>query len=412
VSAVHRALRWVLTAAIVAGVGIAGYAYWTSRDNGTTFSAYFSRSTGLYDGDDVKVLGVKVGEVDSIQPGPDHVKITFTIDDNVPIPAGAKAAIVAPNLVTQRFIQLAPAYTGGPTLHSGAAIPLARTAVPIEWNDVETQLTRLATALGPNGANKTGALSGVVNTADANLTGSAAQLHDMLHTLSEASDTIASNRGNLFGTISSLETFVNALDRSDSSVRSFSAQLADFSGLLDENRSNLALALSELDSAVSDVTSFVAHNRSAVKTSVGSLATLAKILSAKQYQLADLLHVSPTALSNFYNIIDPRYNAATGTLAAANFDDVAQLVCRQIVETGGTVADCLAVLQPLVNQLGLLKLPAKIQRDVERAAAQQKAKSSAPGLPSLPPVSLPKLTQPISNEGKKILGILLPGSSG
>jgi phospholipid/cholesterol/gamma-HCH transport system substrate-binding protein len=406
----NRALRWLLTAVILAGVAVAGYAYWISGDDGTKLSAQFARSTGLYTGDDVRVLGVKVGEIDSVTPGPSYVTVSFTVDKGVDIPAAAKAAIVAPNLVTQRFVQLAPAYTGGPALHSGGVIPVTRTAVPMEWDDVKTQLTRLATALGPSGADKGGALAGAVDTTDANLTGSAAELHSMLHTLSAASDTLASNRGNLFGTISSLNTFVHALVTSDASVRSFSAQLAGVAGLLDQNRSNLALALNELDGAISSVTGFVAHNRTAVKSSIASLATLAKILNEKQYQLADLLHVSPTALSNFYNIIDPRYNAATGTLAAANFDDVAQLVCRQIVATGGVVNDCLQVLQPLVNELGLLKMPGKIKLDLEKAAADEKAHlATTPTLPSVPSVpSLPGLSK-VPEKAKRIVGLLLPG---
>ena len=44
-----------------------------------------------------------------------------------------------------------PAYkhNGGPLMADGATIPLERTAVPSEWDEVKTQLTRLADELGP-----------------------------------------------------------------------------------------------------------------------------------------------------------------------------------------------------------------------------------------------------------------------
>ena len=57
------------------------------------------------------------------------------------VPADAKALVIAPNLVSARFVQLAPAYTGGPVLADGAEIGLDRTAVPVEWDEVKEQLT-------------------------------------------------------------------------------------------------------------------------------------------------------------------------------------------------------------------------------------------------------------------------------
>ena len=77
--------------------------------------------------------------------------MTLEVDRGVPIPADAKAVIVAQNLVAARYVQLTPAYRngGGPTMADGAVIPSDRTAVPVEWDEVKTQLMRLATDLGP-----------------------------------------------------------------------------------------------------------------------------------------------------------------------------------------------------------------------------------------------------------------------
>ena len=61
-----------------------------------------------------------VGTIDSIEPRADDVKVTMTVDDDVKLPADAKALIIAPNLVSARFIQFTPAYTGGPALADGA----------------------------------------------------------------------------------------------------------------------------------------------------------------------------------------------------------------------------------------------------------------------------------------------------
>ncbi len=84
----------------------------------TTITAYFPSATGIYAGDEVRVSGVKVGTIDSITPEGTQAKMTLEVDHDVPVPADAKAVIVAQNLVAARYVQLTPAYRkgGGPTM--------------------------------------------------------------------------------------------------------------------------------------------------------------------------------------------------------------------------------------------------------------------------------------------------------
>ena len=121
----------------------------TGRIDRTHVVAYFDNSNGIFAGDDVRILGVPVGKVDSIEPQPDAVKITFWVDRKYKVPADAKAVILSPTLVTARAIQLTPAYTGGPVMADGAVIPQDRTAVPVEWDDLATQLEKLTERCSP-----------------------------------------------------------------------------------------------------------------------------------------------------------------------------------------------------------------------------------------------------------------------
>lgn len=113
-------------------------------------TAYFVSATGIYSGDEVRVAGVKIGTITAIDPVGGQARMTMHVDRGVPIPVDAKAVIVAQSLVAARYVQLAPAYeTSGPTMADGAVIPVDRTAIPVEWDEVKAQLTRLATDLGP-----------------------------------------------------------------------------------------------------------------------------------------------------------------------------------------------------------------------------------------------------------------------
>ena len=81
-----------------------------------TLTAEFPRTVSIYQGSDVRVLGVPVGKIDSVTPSGTDVVVTMHYDADVKIPANAKAVIISPSIVGDRFVQLTPAYTGGPVL--------------------------------------------------------------------------------------------------------------------------------------------------------------------------------------------------------------------------------------------------------------------------------------------------------
>ena len=75
----------------------------------------------------------------------------MSIDDDYDIPADADAVVLAPSLVSDRYVQFAPVYDGGPTMEDGAEVPLERTATPVELDQVYGALDELSAALGPDG---------------------------------------------------------------------------------------------------------------------------------------------------------------------------------------------------------------------------------------------------------------------
>src|SRR3954452_15549127 len=120
--------------------------------------AYFPLAVHLYPGSDVDVLGVKIGTVTTVTPQATRVKVVMEYDAARRTPAGATAVLDEPTLVADRVIELSPAYGGGAVLADGATIPIQRTGIPLELDQLTGNLVQLAQALGPEGANKTGAL--------------------------------------------------------------------------------------------------------------------------------------------------------------------------------------------------------------------------------------------------------------
>ena len=186
-----RRAATVVAAACVLALLIAVALWWiTVGQRGTTITTYFDKAVGVYPGSEVKVLGVSVGQIDEVVPQGSVVRVELTVDDGVEIPADAHAVVVAPSLVSDRYIQITPAYEAGPLMASGTVIPRERTETPVELDDLAASVNELATALGPNGANASGALSNVLDTAAANLSGNGELLGNTIRELSAAAATL------------------------------------------------------------------------------------------------------------------------------------------------------------------------------------------------------------------------------
>ncbi|MFW0788578.1 MCE family protein [Gordonia sp. CPCC 205333] len=318
---------WLVIVAVVVIVALlfAGYfGYKAATKNKVT--AYFASVTGLYNGDPVRVVGVNVGRVTSISPQPSAVKVTMELDKDVKIPADAKAVIVAQSLVSGRFIQLTPVYTEGATLVGGADIPMERTAVPMEWDDVKKQLTRLTDAVGPKGTDP-GTLSDAVDIGYQNLAGNGKAINSSIKELSDVMGTLSSGRGDLFATIRSLQKLTDSLSTSHEQLMQFNGRIASVSSVLANNTTALNGALHNLDSALTDIKSFIDTNGSTLSDSIRRLSTATTVLRTKDEQVQGLLHSGPTQLANFYNIYNPLFGSLSGIFGLGMGSNLVTLLC-------------------------------------------------------------------------------------
>lgn len=350
-----RTTRGLLVAVIVIAL-VAGVALWTRDTNSTTVQARFTSAESLNVGDDVKVLGVRVGEITGIENDDEGVLVTMEVEAGQPIPADAHAAIVSPSLVSGRFVQFDPVYSGGARLQDGDVVALDRTAVPVTFDDVKQQLTDLATTLGPD-PDDTGKGSGplavaITSLEDALKDGNSTQLRTSIAELRGAAAALSDGRSDLFGTIENLNTFTRNLALNDAAVRGFTTELDDVSAVLSSNRTNLSGAIKDLATVLAATEKYFEKHRGRLTESVSELNTLAATLADRSNELAGVLHVAPHSLMGLHNTIQDQ--AITGRATATNFDSVSQLLCGAVLGAGGTTDQCIEALDPLLGVLGLL----------------------------------------------------------
>lgn len=345
----------IIAVVLVCAAAFAGFRIYEHLSR-TTVVAYFSNTNGLYRGDDVLLLGLKIGTIDSIEPHGDVMKVTFHYRSSVKVSQDAKAVILSPTLVSARAVQLTPPYKGGAVLSDGAEIPITRTAVPVEWDDFRKQLERLASSLGPTPNEPSGPLGDFIDSAAGAMKGNGDRLHQTLTQLSAALTTLSDGRDDLFSVIRNLQVFVSALASSSQQIVEINGHLASVTGLLTDTDHDLADALNNLDGVAGDLKTFVGDNRAGVQHAVEALTRITSALNDSKPVIENILHVAPNAFANFNNIYNPAQGAFTGALAVNQMQNPLQFICGAIQaasQLGAAEAAklCVQYLGPVLQSL-------------------------------------------------------------
>ncbi|GAB1515540.1 MCE family protein [Actinophytocola sp. KF-1] len=371
-----RDLARGVSIAVVLALVVALFLWWLLVEgNQRRYSAVFTGVVGLYEDNDVRVLGVKVGHIDKVTPNGDTVRVDMLVDRTVKIPANAKAVIVAPALVSDRYVQFTPVYTGGDTMVEGTVLGKDRTATPLEVDDLYASLNRVSVTLGPNGVNKDGALADLLDTLAANADGNGAALNQTITQLSQMARTLSGSDEDLFATVDNLQEFTAALAANDAAVNEFNEQAADVTAFLADEREDLGEAVRQLGIALGAVQKFINDNRAHLKSNVDKLASITQVLVDQRAALSEVADVAPLALSNIIN----SYNGSSGTLdARADLNELAQppivTVCNLIRqgtpnELPQVLADTCDQLKPLVEGALPLPTPAEILTALQNGTA-------------------------------------------
>ncbi|MGI8328519.1 MCE family protein [Actinomadura scrupuli] len=310
-------------------------------------TAYFTSAVGLYPGADVRVLGIKVGQVTSVNPAGASVRIDMKYDADQKIPANAQAVIVSQTLVSDRYIQLTPVYRGGGVLADGTTLPVTRTVVPVEVDDVTGSLNGLNKALGPEGANSSGALSRLLQVGASNLSGQGEDIRGTIKDTATVLSTLSEDRKDITATVENLRKITAALAANDQQVRSFTDNLAGVSGQLAGEKDELGAALETLGPTLRNVTQFVKGNRTELAANVRQLAQVTAVLVKQKDALGEFLSTAPVGIANLAHAYDP-ISGTLGTRAdLRQFKNPAMWICSLAYSLGSPPKQCEAMLAPL-----------------------------------------------------------------
>jgi phospholipid/cholesterol/gamma-HCH transport system substrate-binding protein len=327
-------LRRVIGALVVVLALVAGFVGWRlyQKLTNNTVIAYFPAANALYSGDKVQIMGVRVGSVDKIEPAGDKMKVAFHYNNKYKVPANASAVIVNPTVVASRSIQLEPPYKGGPVMADNAVIPIERTQVPTEFDQLRESVTNIINKLGPTPEQPKGPFGDLIEAYADGLAGKGKEINTTLNSLSQALTALNQGRGDFFAVAHNLAVFVNALHKDDQQFVALNNNLAQFTDKLTRSDRDLANAIQQFDGLLSTLRPFLAKNREVLARDVDNLADVTTTLVQPEplNGLETGLHVLPTLEMNLNEIYHPSHGAIMTIPEFPYFANPMQFICSMI----------------------------------------------------------------------------------
>ncbi|MEZ0580801.1 MCE family protein [Nocardioides sp. MH1] len=371
-----------------------------SPHDNKTVTAMFPRAVSVYKGTDVRILGVTVGRVTEVIPAGNAVRVEMEYDAKYKVPANAKAVIVTPTLVADRFVQLTPVYKGtGDVMADGAEIALPDTGVPVELDRIYSSLQALTRALGPNGVNKDGSLDHLLKAGQKALQGQGGAGNEMIRELALAAKTFGDGAGPLFDTVSNLADFTSTLADNDKLVQAFMEDLTGVSHTLATESDELQAAVASVARAVGSVETFVRDNRDGLAKDIRQLTTVMTTIASEKDNLNTALEIAPTAMDSLHLGFDHSSGTQNSRVGiAGNIWTADGFLCSIIQQNPGmprvlkdTACDLISqLLSPIIDNIP--PLPPEYDQYVPKQAVD--TKKGVLNVPATPPMDYVPVDDP------------------
>ncbi|HYG93643.1 MAG TPA: MCE family protein [Nocardioides sp.] len=260
---------------------------------GDTYYAAFDETGGLRVDDEVRIAGVRVGQVDSIELDGDQVLVGFKIDTDSPFGEDTGAAIKVKTILGSMFLALQPAGSG--QLAEGTTIPAERTSSPFDVveafeglaetsADIDTdQLARSFTTLADLMRNTPedfrGALEGVSALSET-IASRDAELNSLLQNLDRVSRVLDSRDDEVIELMDDADVLFRALLERRAAVHalleSTTTLSQELTALVEESRADLKPALTHLE----NVLAVINKNEDNLDNSLRLLAPFARVFAS------------------------------------------------------------------------------------------------------------------------------------
>nr|AXL06271.1 ABC transporter substrate-binding protein [uncultured bacterium] len=306
----------------------------TTSTNG--YKARFTDATLLLPNDDVRIAGVRVGQVKDVHiVDKRQAEVEFEVDAGRTLPAGVTAQIKFRNLVGQRYVSLGEGDdSSGKTLQPGGTIPLERTTPALDLTELFNGFKPLFTALNPEDVNK---LSYEVIQV---LQGEGGTVESLLSHTASLATTIADKDQVIGEVIDNLNSVLDTVNAHTPQLNDLIVKLQQLVSGLAADRKPIGDAIESLGNLAETTSGLLGEVREPLKNDISALGNLTSALNKNEPELEHFIQFLPTKVSTLTRTAD--YGSWFNFYAC---------------EFSGSVS-----LPPLINDVPLPLLPANRER--------------------------------------------------
>jgi phospholipid/cholesterol/gamma-HCH transport system substrate-binding protein len=257
---------------LATGILAATIGNYTFKDtNG--YKAVFTDAVNLVHGDEVRLAGVRVGSIGSVElVNGRQALVSFSVEKNIPLTTTTRAVIRYRNLIGQRYLAIVDGPSDGRPLAAGSTIPLARTRPALDLNALFDGFRPLLTALSPADVNQ---LSFELIRV---LQGEGSTVNTLFDQVGSLTSTLADHDRLIGALIGDLNGMLGPLDRRDQQVGTLVNNMQRLVSGLSADRNAIGDSLVGIDSLTGETAGLLDRARPALKTDVAALGELARKL--------------------------------------------------------------------------------------------------------------------------------------
>ncbi|NUK03522.1 MCE family protein [Streptomyces lunaelactis] len=257
-----------------------------------TYRAVFSDVTSLEEGDDIRVAGVRVGEVQEVGiKDRTLAEVTFSVSDDRPLFTTTGAVIRYRSLVGQRYVALTEGAGSGARLKPGGRIPLSRTQPALDLNALLGGFKPLFAALSPKDVNQLA--TEIIKT----LQGEGGTVNSLLAHTASLTTTLA-GRDKLIGSvIDNLNEVLTTVDKRGARFSALLKQLQRVISGLSADRKPIGASLVNIGALTEATSGLLEDARPPLRDDIAELTDLTGTLNDNEKTVEGVLKRLPSKLN-------------------------------------------------------------------------------------------------------------------
>ncbi|MGV0746495.1 MCE family protein [Mycolicibacterium sp. XJ870] len=265
---------------LIITVGLQPQQLW-SMVSSVRYHAEFAEAGGLAPGNDVKVSGVPVGNVSSVEFENGHALVTFAVNGKIRLGSDTTAHIRTGNLLGERVLTLEPGGNG--RIRASGVIPLTRTGSPYSLTDAVGEFT------SNTAGTDTAAINHSLDTLSETIERIAPQLAPTFDGVTRLSNSLNTRNGSLAGLLKSAADVTGVLSDRSQQVNRLILNANDLLGVVQDRRYVIVNLLANTSAVAQELSTLVAENEAELAPTLEKLNKVSEMLERNRDNLTKSL---------------------------------------------------------------------------------------------------------------------------